>query len=85
MDISWSRKKLVVFFSNVGGPYFKPKYFYIADSEQVLWRKNEKNSIVGCEKILKPDTYNQLKCFLYDSLPFVSCISDFKTKASLNY
>ena len=62
-----------------------PKYLYITDSEIVLWRKDEKNPIGGSEKILKPDIYNQLKYFIYNSLPFVSCISDFKIKASLSY
>ena len=35
--------------SNVGGPPSKPKYYLSTDSEQVLWRKGEKNPKKGSE------------------------------------
>jgi len=44
-----------------------------------------KRILNGSEKILKPDIYNQSKYILYDGLPFVSCISDFKFIASQNH
>jgi len=39
---------------NMGGPPSKPKYSLMTDSEQVLWRKGEKNPDKGSE--IEPET-----------------------------
>lgn len=45
-----SRVGYVVFCLNMGGLFFKVKYFWLIDSELVLWGKGEKNFGEGSEK-----------------------------------
>lgn len=47
---SMSRVGYVVFCLNMGGLFFKVKYFWLIDSELVLWGKGEKNFGEGSEK-----------------------------------
>ena len=57
---------------NIGGPPSKPKYYLMIDSEQVLWRKGEKNPGKGSE--IEPET-NCLQAvgadLFCDGVPFV--------------
>ena len=39
---------------NMGGPSSKAKYYWLTDSEPVLWRKGEKNPGEGSE--IEPET-----------------------------
>ena len=64
MDLS--RAEHEKFRLKIGGPPSKPKYFLMTDSEQVLWRKGEKNPGEGSEIDLKPNTYKQLEPFYYN-------------------
>ena len=48
----------------IGGPPSKPKYYLLTDSEEVLWRKGEKNPCEGSEIDLKPNAYKPLEDFI---------------------
>ena len=54
-----SRAELEKFCLNLPAPSGKAKYTWETDSEQVLWRKGEKNPKKGSEKNLKPFAYKR--------------------------
>ena len=71
-----SRAEPVKLCLNIPAPSGKAKYYRETDSEQVLWRKGEKNPDKGSEKTLKPYAYKRselrflLKEIVSDGVPF---------------
>ena len=67
-----SRTEPEKFCLNMPAPSGKAKYYWETDSEQVLWRKGEKNPKKGSEKTLKPYAYKRSEPRLWrgDGVPF---------------